>query len=733
MDDAAVERPDVSTGQIPPRAFKARSRISAACVRCQKRKIRCDGALPACSACRKAGTPCVGGGTSRDIPRSYVQDLKARIAWLESIVREHVPSVDLDGGPQDQCHSTPGGPPKESGRLPQPQQDDGVSDTYSPEDGSLNDITRQIGLVSVTTGADLRYLGPSSGLFFTKFVLAGLGRKIQVEKQHSLGPAKDGFSIPADLLVVRPQDLPPDQRHARWLSQAYFDTVHLQFPFLHEPTYMEILDKLYDGVEVGPTSEFQVFMVLAIGATILARRVKIPLCAEGYCASAMARLDSIFQRASLTGIQCILLLQMYAMNNPSSGLSLWALHYHCLAWTIELGLQRNAPGNLFSAPQQELRTRVFWCVYTIDRALCTLMGRPLGLMDEQCDLRLPLDINDSDPDRTQTRAEDRNDSLTNLSSAIHLFKLARLNSEIKCVLYCTGRQYPPYTQPATTDLVQWKEEILNRLRRWKEEIPRHPAASERDYVNHICEIKYHELVMLVLRPNPVFQHPTKAALRECFASAMACSKLYYELYAANKLHYSWISVHSLFLCVITMFYCVWTPDGVADEVDVDTLMRALKTTSDVLSATGEYWPEARRSRDVLDRISAATMSRFTSRFYGTQSLKVQARPPPTPPISTTTGVEQRADIPNADLVPQTDFPTLQLDNGNLDSVYMSPIYETHADSFNTTDMLSYFMGFGGDGNINNAQMTDEYSYPSVDEVMQNFFANGLQGFEQIIQ
>ncbi|OQV03995.1 Fungal Zn2-Cys6 binuclear cluster domain-containing protein [Cladophialophora immunda] len=729
MDAAAVERSDAPSGPTTQRPCKARSRISAACVRCQKRKIRCDGAVPACGACRKAGANCVGGGASRDIPRGYVHDLEARIAWLESIVREHVPSVDLGAGPHYQSHGTPSRGPKDS-TLSHPQPDDGASDAYSPEDESLSDITHQIGLVSVTSGTDLRYLGPSSGLFFTKFVLAGLGRRIQVEKQYSPDPVKDSLSIPADLLVVRPQDLPSDKRHARWLSQAYFETVHLQFPFLHGPSYFDILEKLYDGVEVGPTCEFQVFMVLAIGATILARRAKIPLCAEGYYASAMTRLDGIFQKASFTGVQCVLLLQTYAMNNPSSGLSLWSLHYHCLAWTIELGLQRNAPGNLFSVPQQELRTRVFWCVYTIDRALCTLMGRPLGLMDEQCDLRLPLNIDDKDLDSSQTKSGHGDDSLTDMSSAIHLFKLARLNSEIKCVLYCVGRQYPPYTRPATSDIVRWKEDILNRLRKWKEEIPRHPEGSERSGINHLCEIKYHELIMLVLRPNPVFQNPTQAALRECFASAMQCSKLYHELYAANTLHYSWIGVHSLFLCVITMFYCVWTPGGVADEVDVDTLMRALKSTSDILSATGEYWPEARRSRDVLDRISTATVSRFTTKFCETQSGTVNPRPPPAPPISANLGFEQATEVPDVDFISPPDFQALQFGNGSFGTGYMSPVYETQADSFTTTDMLSYFMGSGGDGNMNNAQMMGGY-YPSVDEVMQNFFANGFRDLGEI--
>jgi hypothetical protein len=314
-----------------------------------------------------------------------VNDLEARIEWLESIIRKNLPSFDFTAGPTGQSNSPRGYVSGDHVRR-QSQQESAAQSESPGDDESLREITDQVGLVSVSTGADLRYLGPSSGLFFTKFVLTGLGRRIQ--EPLNLDSMNGLPSVPADLLIAQPSDIPPDQKHAKWLSEAYFETVHLQFPFLHKPTHMETIRKLYDGLEVGPHSEFQVFMVLAIGATILSRRAKVQLSAEGYCASALKGLDGLFQKASIAGVQCILLLEMYTINNSSSGLSLWTLHYNCLAAVIELGLQRNVPENVFSFFEQEMRTRIFWCAYTVDRTLSTLMGRPIGIMDEQCDLRV---------------------------------------------------------------------------------------------------------------------------------------------------------------------------------------------------------------------------------------------------------------------------------------------------------------------------------------------------------
>lgn len=254
---------------------------------------------------------------------------------------------------------------------------------------SLGTISEQIGLISVTNGADLRYLGPSSGLFFTKFVLAGLGKRILSVPDRTSAPefAHNSIFVPSDLLAPHQKGLPADERQARWLSQAYFEHVHLQFPLLHESTHWETVSRAYGAAEIFSVDKFQVFMVLAIGAAHLSRRTKVALSAEGYYFSATKLVDEILKTSSIASVQCILLLEIYAFNNPSSGLSLWSLHHHGLALAIELGLHRNVPESTFSTFERELRTRVFWCTYTIDRLLSTLMGRPMGVVDEQCELR----------------------------------------------------------------------------------------------------------------------------------------------------------------------------------------------------------------------------------------------------------------------------------------------------------------------------------------------------------
>lgn len=316
-----------------------------------------------------------------------------------------------------------------------------------------------------------------------------------------------------------------------------------------------------------------------------------------------------------------------------------------------------------------------------------------------------------------------------MSSAIHLFKVARFNSEIKCVLYCVDRNFPPYTRLAVTDAVGWKSDILHRLGEWRREIPQHSEGSPHHHMNLLCEIKYHELVMLVLRPNPRLQQPDRESLSQCFSSAIGCCKLYRQLYATKALHYGWMSVHSLFLCVMVMFYCVWTPQGIADDTNINCLMHGLKASSDVLSAMGEYWPEATRSRDILDRVSAATIRRFFTKSQATHDAATFGPQSSSAPVhhggpATSTGWTHSAEIgPGSDSLASTSASS----NGNVTADPFITSYGMHDDAFIPADVFHFFLGNGMDIDAGGGGVGDQNTYDDIDEIMYGLFGDSIGG------
>jgi hypothetical protein len=189
-----------------------------------------------------------------------------------------------------------------------------------------------------------------------------------------------------------PAPLPSCKEDAMELTSKYFSSVHLVYPFLHQPSHMARLERMYSTEALpNPADAFHVFMVLAIAASDISRRFRVPLPAEGYYTAATQYFERACADGSLEGLQSLLLLMVYGVHNPSCGINVWSLNYQCLGSLIDLGLQRDVRAfSTFSISflEQEMRTRIFWAVYSFDRTLGTMMGRPIGVRDEACELRV---------------------------------------------------------------------------------------------------------------------------------------------------------------------------------------------------------------------------------------------------------------------------------------------------------------------------------------------------------
>ncbi|CRG84961.1 Transcriptional activator protein acu-15 [Talaromyces islandicus] len=443
-----------------------KSRIRTACRRCQQRKIKCGGEFPSCSACQKAGVSCVREG-KQEVQRSYIAGIEQRVKWLESLVRESRPDINLDHGRVSATNNiAPNQPVLQQGvTLPSPssplrfenlpgfpeEPSGGNVPTQQAEVQLTNPIevprhrqlkqAHEIGLVSLSSGGEARYIGPSSGYFF------------------------------ADLRDIK---------------------------------------------------------VLPI---------------------------------------------------------------------LEVSLL-----------EQEMRTRVFWVIYTLDRTLAILMGRPIGIRDEACELRLPMDISDSQYDVGLTEERSADASPTHITYAIHLFRLARLNSEIKYVMHSICRDPPAYAYPPVRDMSTWQQEMIGRLNDWAADIPINSCS---DLAATMAEIRHHEAILLVHRPNPRIPEPSEDSLLVCFHHAAETLRKYGTLYRTDysPLLYTRLTVHSVFLSTLIMLYAVWKIPNIASQVSkhFEQFMADIKIALNILSSIGEHWLEAKKTRDCVDELSDATV------------------------------------------------------------------------------------------------------------------------------
>lgn len=327
-----------------------------------------------------------------------MSSLRRRIYWLESIIQTRCPDIDLHSGPAEgnaDAEAT-----DENTILPLPSITEPDPDTTFPPTSPdsqpvsapvppTNERSHEIGLVALGTNQEPRYIGPSSGYVLARVMLA---KTLQHRSDMSL--AKREAEVPTELVDSLYGELPlPGKDVARRLSDAYFETTHYQYPVLHRPTFQHMLEQEYGNVGIDPVTEFQVLMVLAIGANNLSRGAA-HLPGESYCLSALKRFHEINIENSLKGLQCLVLLLIFATCSSSIKLNAWYLNYHCIAALLDLGLQRDITTRAgISLLEQEIRTRIFWVVYMLDRNIATIIGRPIGLRDEACELRVCAPMN----------------------------------------------------------------------------------------------------------------------------------------------------------------------------------------------------------------------------------------------------------------------------------------------------------------------------------------------------
>ncbi|KAL4946016.1 hypothetical protein BDV06DRAFT_167953 [Aspergillus oleicola] len=592
----------------------------------------------------------------QEVHRSYIANQEKRIKWLESIIRDRCADIDLDhgsGAPPDNeetqtsmledtenqmhvDHPPPSDHGPEGDHVPERVAQTETSPRIlisqeqsqaAPQVSGVHEEPQQaheIGLLSLSSGGDLRYIGPSSGFFFAKRIMNSAGCRMP---RASTTVRSDSAQLSFELLNT-PAALPAQKQSGVDLSTKYFKTVHVLYPFLHEQTHLEAIDRVYASQEDNPLETFQVYMVLAIASLNLSRQCKVHLPVEGYYSSAMKHVDYVCNHGSVVSLQCLLLLMVYALYNPSCNVNIWNLNYQCLASVIDLGLQRDirsTPSLHVSVFDQEMRARVFWVVYAFDRTVCTMMGRPIGIRDEAFDIGFPQAVSDRDLIGIDHGCQ-TNEKTSHISYSIHLFKLARINSEIKYIMHSINREAPAYALPAVRNILTWQQDMMSSLDNWLQTIPQQSNDTGTDIVS-LCKAKYHETMILLLRPSPGIPNPSDDILDECFHRALSLLREYNDLYAFGNLLYSRFIVHSIFLGTLVMLNCIWKLPATAARIPVDDLISKLNVSQNILSSIGEHWSEAARARDCIRELSTVTIQRLlkTPTSGSTQTLQVTAQ------------------------------------------------------------------------------------------------------------
>ena len=173
-----------------------------------------------------------------------------------------------------------------------------------------------------------------------------------------------------DLSEVAISQIPPKATAAA-LVQDCIQKIFIFYPVLPETAAYGSLELFYDqnGRFCSAVDIWNVRMALAIALASKSQVKGDPeyLAAAGHVKAALKHREEVIQPGSVAAVQSTLLLTIYAMLDPSH-LSCWYLIGIASRIMVDIGLHQKPFSDPRAKPRDlELRHRVFWCVYSLDR------------------------------------------------------------------------------------------------------------------------------------------------------------------------------------------------------------------------------------------------------------------------------------------------------------------------------------------------------------------------------
>ncbi|KAK8048107.1 hypothetical protein PG996_016171 [Apiospora saccharicola] len=488
----------------PAEKVLKRKRITQACNSCRAKKSKCDGKAPVCGRCAGYSYHCTWGDQAQQNPATpaALQHLSPSASGMERF--REVRAV-YDQLVQSVCLQIP----KES-------------------------RARVLNCLAIVQARSPRYLGEISDVHFCHVVT-------QIAK---LG---DGGDAVGDIDNYDPDHLPdrcppptmlhdlPEPAEMDGELQTYFSTIHFAYPFVSKASFSSRLEPLRaegDPSGVAPSWLSLFYSILAIGAYYNSfrqdqRPAEIPH--QRLFQQSLAWYEYESQERSVTQIAA-LLAQCFYLLATSQIERCWV----SLGLAIRLGqsiglhtsMERHSRSGAAAvaddgthADSFEMRSRLWYCMYVLDRLLALQLGRPAAISDHDCHVPIPTRLADLEADD-----DDDDDEVTPRRRRRRCF-----SSIIGRVLRET---YHP--RRGITDSLESTRSCDRLLLAWKDKLPRFLRfdaghAFEKSVTfkrqRNMLAIKFHHLRTLIHRPYLCYPHLSSQKAQLAVVAAVAPDQL----------------------------------------------------------------------------------------------------------------------------------------------------------------------------------------------------------------
>ncbi|USW48887.1 hypothetical protein Slin15195_G022060 [Septoria linicola] len=534
------------------------------------------------------------------------------------------------------------------------------------------------------------------------------GKPIKLSATDAAGPTmRDSFFGLHTKPTIKPAPFPERELGLR-LTELYFEHANPQIPVLHRGEFMTLFDRVYaaEPKKRTPRELYMLNIVFAIGSGIIVDTsvVEQSMAAadsadesgqphkkrqrmanhqhqpEEYHSSAIVHLDSFLGSAStgegvgggLEELQAVLLLAGLALLRPVAP-GLWYIIGVAVRLSIDLGLHfediDHDLDNRATHPDvdvsndglgrkqwtRDLRRRLWWCVFNLDRLVSSCVGRPVSVNEAVVTTEFPSMLDDKyitpagffKPPNYVERPSYK-------LVTRHYIRLRLLQSEILQVLqqrqadqarrmganagndFIASKLESPFLRPFHS-FRDWRANIDRRLADWKETSPQQYDTGV-GFNPLFLELNYWQAVIMLYRQslsvpeqlaselspatgddvqspgnvNFELEEDKQMVFLKVAEAGQMVLRIYRQLHRLKLVNYTFLATHHLFMSGISFLYAIWHSTLVRSQMTIDDVDFTVLAATSVLSDLIPMCPPAEACRDSFVRMSKATISMVMS-------------------------------------------------------------------------------------------------------------------------
>jgi hypothetical protein len=243
----------------------------------------------------------------------------------------------------------------------------------------------------------------------------------------------------------------------------------------------------------------------------------------------------------------------------------------------DLGLHRDSNDIKIADPQAiDLRRRIFWSAYCMDRSICLALQRPVSIEDAAISTKFP-------PTSTHSNAAE---------PFMGLIHYHQLQSEMIQV------HFQGHPLPKGMSWEDWLSKMEHKLRIWYER-SRHEASSD-----ELVEFALARGLSILHRPSPKILMPSERSLLVAFEAASSSARSLHEHIQSGFFRRPWLSAHHTLETALIVLFCLRHGcSHIGEKYNASRIFEMTKLfTTNFLDIAAQGWPEVSKYAGIYERL-----------------------------------------------------------------------------------------------------------------------------------